>query len=352
MGDSRRDAWLAARREVVTSTGLAALLGVEGSYGSTLSEFLDKIGRSEPPEEPAEYLAWGQQLQRPILIAYAEREGVPIDLVDEYEFLRSTTCPWIGASLDGRWQIGDLRPVDAKNIGYRDPEQWGEDYTDQVPARYVVQLHAQMEVLQAPVGDLAVLFGGRKLGIFRVQRDEEIVAACRQVAEDFMRAHVLPAREAIAAGEDPMRFAPAVDGSKEWTRFLSSRRNRLDSYLEVSTLPEDQSRTALDWAKKLAEAKEAKAVAEEAERLAGNHLRAIIGEHSGLIVPGARIDYKQNKDSMAFDPDGYIAYLERIAVARGAKPSALDRVKAKKFTTTKPGNRPLFLRTAKKAKKD
>lgn len=346
----RLERWLAARREVVTSTGLAALMGVPGAYGAPISEFLEKLGRSERGDPP-EYIEWGKMLQRPTLIGYSEREGVAIDLIDEYEFVWSGTSRYLGTSLDARVQGHDERCVDAKNIGVQDPVDWGEPYSDQVPARYVVQLHGQMEATDTKVADLAVLFGGRKLVIYRIERDEEIIAACREAAEQFMKGHVIPAVQAITAGEDPMRYAPPVDGSEEWRKFLSSRKQRFKDYLDVAALPDAEAATIIEWATKLEAAKERKEEVTLEESTAANHLRQIIGEHAGIVGPFGRIHYKRSKDGETFDAEGYIRYLEQIAMrSAGAHAPALDRVKAKRYTTPKPGNRPLLPKWSREAK--
>jgi predicted phage-related endonuclease len=337
-GKDRRSAWLAARREVVTATGLASIMRIPDAYGSPMGEWLEKMGRSEQPAEPIERMIWGQRLQQAILVGYAEREGQPIELVDEYELARSTTCKHLGASLDARLQGGDRRPIDAKNIGYQDPVVWGEPYTDQVPPRLVVQLHGQMEVTGAPIADLAALFGGNRLVIYRVERDEKVISACREAATDFWERHVVP------------DVPPPVDGSDEWTRFLRSRAQRFEKYLDVKDLDPDSCEKAVASVNLLALAKEAKKDAEALEALHGNRLRDLIGENAGLVLPGSRLHYRQNKPSSVADDDGYIAYLERLAYLAGAKPKALRRIRARRFTGSKPGNRPLILKTAKEAK--
>jgi putative phage-type endonuclease len=332
--DQRRDAWLTERREMITSTDLAAIMHLPGAFGSPMRVWLDKTGRAERSQEVPEEMIWGQRLQQAILVGYSEREGCPVELVDEYTLFRSPTCDRLGASLDARVQSGDRRPVDAKNIGYMDPEKWGEPYSSDVPAAYVMQLHGQMEVLGTPIADLAALFGGRKLVVYRVPRDEEIVAAAREAAVDFWDRYVKT--------DTP----PPVDASDDWTRFLRSRAQKSDAYLDVKTMEQEAYYRAVEAVEMLQSAKKDAAETEEEEALCANRVRAIIGDHAGLIVPGMRVHYKQNKPSKKIDWEAIVRHLTCRADAEMLQ-HLIDE-----YTTEKPGNRPLILKTAKEAKKD
>jgi putative phage-type endonuclease len=332
--EQRRDAWLTERREVITSTDVPAIMHLPGAFGSPMRVWLDKTGRAERSKEVPEEMIWGQRLQQAILIGYAEREGVPIELVDEYTLFRSPTCDRLGASLDARVQSGDRRPVDAKNVGYMDPEEWGEPYSSDVPAAYVMQLHGQMEVLGTPIADLAALFGGRKLVVYRVPRDEEIVAAAREAAVDFWDRYVKT--------DTP----PPVDASDDWTRFLRSRAQKSDAYLDAKTMDQETYYSAVEAVEMLQSAKAEMAAAEEEEALRANQVRAIIGDHAGLIVPGMRVHYKQSKASRKTDWEAIARHLA------GRADAELLQHLIDEYTTEKPGNRPLILKTAKEAKKD
>lgn len=340
---ARMEQWLAKRREHITTSDLPAVMDLPGAYGSKLGVYLDKKGLAERGETP-EHLYWGLRLQQPILIGYAERIGEAIDFLDPYELAISAACPTLGASLDARRQGGDRRPVDAKNVGVKDPEEWGEPGTDEIPARYVAQGHGQMDVTETTAFDLAVLFGGRRLVIYTVPRDEEIIAGIRDAAETFMVKHVRA------------DIPPPVDASAEWTRFLASRKQRYDAYLKIEELDLEKAVEATKWVNLLEEAKAAKAAAEERESLAGNHVRELIGDHAGLIVPGARLHYKQNKPrtTTEIEYEAWIAALEeelaRIDPARALLPSTMRQRFTR--TTTTPGARPLILKTTKEAKKE
>jgi putative phage-type endonuclease len=321
--EQRREAWLAARREHITSSDLAAIMGLPDAYGSPMGVYLEKKGLLEKGEAPT-YLEAGLRLQPVILEWYADKRGVAIEHADPYELVVCGAHPILAASLDARWHRDDRRPVDAKNVRIKRPDEWGPDGTDEIPARYVVQLHAQMlcaGVLQQ--ADLATLFAGADPGWFTVPYDVEIGAAIVEAAATFWTKHVIA------------DIPPPVDGTDEWTRFLASRQQKTQDYLEAT--PE-----ALAWVQKMRDATRRKEAAEDEEKLAKNHIRAFIGEHAGLVTPLGKIHYKRNKNSVETDWQAIAqAYRERLlALVPQEKPLVDAVVEAK--TTTKPGNRPLM----------
>jgi len=320
--EQRRAEWLEQRRQHITSTDVPALMKLDDSYGSPMGIFLDKRGLAEHSAEVPEYLEWGNRLQVGILKGYADRVGEAVDLADPFELIEVPDFPLLAASLDARWHEKDLRPVDAKNVGVFAPREWGEPLTDEIPPRYIVQLHVQMMATGTQVADLAMLFGGQRMRIYRVVRDEEIAASCREVAERFYHDHVLA------------DLPPPVDASNEWSRFLNSRRQRTDEFVEATA-------EAVDWATRLRDASEAKAEAEELEKEAQNHLKAIIGENAGIVGTFGRISFKRNRDSEKVDEK---AVIDALAVKLcGVDPELAAFIESviKQHTTCKPGARPL-----------
>jgi putative phage-type endonuclease len=313
--EQRREAWLAARREHITSSDLAAIMGLPGAYGSPMGVYLEKQGLLEKGEAPT-WLEAGIRLQPVILEWYADDRAVAIEHADPYELVVCADHPILAASLDARWHQGDRRPVDAKNVRVRSADEWGEDGTDEIPARYVVQLHAQMLSTRTEISDLATLFAGADPGWFRVPYDAEIGAAIIEAAESFWTRHVLA------------DVPPPVDGSDEWTRFLASRAQKTQDYLQATP-------DVLGWVEKMRDAVARKDEAKAEEDLAKNHIRAFIGEHAGLITPYGKIHYKRNKDGHVVDHD---AALRDLATKSGVDLATF----LTKFTTTKPGNRPLM----------
>jgi putative phage-type endonuclease len=304
----RREAWLAARREHITSSDLSAIMGLPDAYGSPMGVYLEKKSLLEKGEAPT-YLEAGLRLQPVILEWYADKRQVAIEHSDPYALEVCEAHPILAASLDARWHTEDRRPVDAKNVRIKRPDEWGPDGTDEIPGRYIVQLHAQMlctGVLSE--AELATLFAGADPGWFRVPYDAEIGAAIIDAAETFWTKHV--------AADVP----PPVDGSDEWRRFLASRREKGAGFVEATP---DADR----WAEQLRRARAEGESAEGLEAEARNHLAALIGDAAGMTGAWGRISFKATKGTGRID-------WEALARELGATPEQIA-----KFTTTKAGSR-------------
>ena len=317
---ARRDAWLAERRTCITSTDLASIMDLEDAYSSPMGVFLGKMNL-EPAREELEIFEWGLRLQPPIIEAAADRLGVAVAHADPYELVRLRSRPVIGASLDAMVLTEPSAPLDAKNVGFLKPDQWGPDGSDEIPTRFVVQGHAQMAVTGSTAFYLSALFGGRHLRVYRLERDEEVIAAIYEAAEHFWNTYVVPG------------VPPPVDGSEEWTRFLGSRAQRTDVLVQAT--PDLDA-----WAARLREAREALAQAEAFEAEAKNHLLAAIGDAAGIQGQGWKATFKATKASAKTD-------WESLARMLGAGPEDIAR-----FTVEKAGYRrflPTFTTATKRA---
>lgn len=324
----RREAWLAERRKHITSSDLAALMGLPDAYGSPMGVYLEKKDMLERGEAPT-HLEAGLRLQPVILEWYADRLQVAIEHADPYALVVSPDHPVLAASLDAL-RVGDRRPVDAKNVRFKRPEEWGPDGSDEIPARYVVQLHAQMICTGVRTeADLATLFAGADPGWFRVPYDQEIGAAIVEAGETFWREHVLA------------DVPPPVDGSDEWSRFLSSRRQKTKDLIPAS--PEHEA-----LAVKLRGTRQQIDELEEARAILENHLKAAIGEHAGMLGSFGKLSFTQAKERTVVDLEhgieGFLCRLEEnpmnggFSLNRAAVRALWDDVR-RDFTTTKPGSR-------------
>lgn len=301
---ARRDAWLAARRQHITSTALASIMGLPDAYGSPMSVWLDIKGLLERDEAAAPaFMEAGIRLQPVILEWYADRRGVAIEHMDPYALAVCEAHPVLAASLDARWHADDHRPVDAKNVRIKRPEEWGPEGTDQMPARFVVQLHAQMLCTGTAAADLAVLFGGADPAWYGVGLDQEIAAGIVEAAETFWTRHVLA------------DVPPHVDGSEDWSRFLAGRRERSSELVRAS--PAADALVA-----EYVRARAAREEAEAQERLARNQLADLIGDAAGMTGTWGRISYKATKGRESTD---WEAVARELAAATGTAPDIVEQ---------------------------
>jgi len=297
----RRERWLADRRTAITATDAAKVLGLS-KWGSAIDVFLDKRGESvaRPASAPME---WGNRLQQPILIAYADAVGQGIQFADPYAFLRSAETATIGASLDAI-RVDDGRPVDAKNTRYLSAE-WGESGTDRMPIYYATQLYIQMYVTGATRADLAVLFSGQELRIYTIERDEDVVAGIVDRCATFWRNHI-----ETGIAPDPTTWAELDASSSTYGAYLATKFRQATDVIIPATA---------DLEAAAAELRRVKARIAEAETDAArleNILKTAIGDAKGIAGAGFRALWTQAKDSVTIDAKGALAAL----------PAALDAV--------------------------
>jgi putative phage-type endonuclease len=313
----KEKAWLEARRKHVTSTDVACIMGIPGAFASAMDVYLEKQELLAKDEKPKAILEAGIRLQPIILEWYADKLGVAIEHADPYDLVVCAEHPVLAASLDARRLEGDKRPVDAKNVRFRD-EQWGEDGSPDFPERYIMQAHVQMLATDTKTFDLAVLFSGCDHGWFTVEEDPERSAAIIEAAESFWKDNVL-------AG-----VPPPVDGSSAWTKFLASRKRKL----EFEPTPEDR-----ELALQLRDVRRIRCEYEANEETLANQIKALMGDYEVMKGDFGRISFRWSKDRQELDLGMYAAALEmRLReLDPGSDPFIAETLK--KHTTTKPGTR-------------
>lgn len=132
----------------------------------------------------------------PVLIDYAKR-SLELDRVRQSVFRAHATLPF-HANLDAM-VVGTREAIEAKSSAWQVDEEWGEPGTDDVPDRVVVQCQWQMMVADLDVvhvvGLLVGRFGGMKLRLYRVERNEELVAKLAKIGMDWWDKHVIQGEE-------------------------------------------------------------------------------------------------------------------------------------------------------------
>lgn len=310
--EERKAAWLNQRRNYITGSDIAAILGLS-KWSSPIKVFLEKKGLADSSAD-SEAMVWGRRLERPILEAYSEKVGVPLTFADPFLLVLNPEWPLVGATLDATWDRETPTPVDAKNIRQRGSD-WGEEGTDDFPVYYQTQLVAQMMVTGTRFADLAVLFSGQQFVPYRLHRDEELIRELYQRLAVWWERHII--------GDIP----PEVDGSDSSSDYLKEKFARASERV-VEPTPEilrlvDQRMVAKEQADKYA------ALQKEAE----NKLKALVGD--AQEIKGV-LTWKNNKDSVVVDWQ---------KVAEEALAHIPDKTLASSllstYTTTKPGARVL-----------
>lgn len=175
-------AWRERRRRHVGASEAAAVCGLS-PYATALSVWLDKVQPADGDDEPTERMRWGLLLEPAIARGYELATGRRLVLADHYAHGR---YPFMAASPD-RAIDAENGLVQLKNVGRPDAAGWGEPGTDEVPRHVLLQCQQEMECAQADFCDVAALFGGCELRVYRVEHSPQIIEDLAGILGEFWR---------------------------------------------------------------------------------------------------------------------------------------------------------------------
>ncbi len=285
---STREQWLATRRDLVTASDVAAILGVD-SRRDAMAVYADKLGAGEVTE--IEVMTRGREFEEPIARAYARQTGREVRALSEFEIQTHPDVPWLGATLDrvvampGEWPLTDggvlirekLAPLQLKLAGGSAAE-WAEE----APVHYAIQVQIEMACFGSRWGALAGLVATHMpLVTYDFQREDEFLSEAMPALERF-RWHV---KTRTPPPPTALSLAPL---------------KRLYPGSNGETLPLDLS--ALDDVVRWERAKAAAKAADEAVDEIEAKLRARVGEYTfGALPDGSFLTLKTTKRA------GYVA---------------------------------------------
>lgn len=253
------------RRKYIGSSDLAAIMGLD-PYRDASDVWLDKTGQLEDRDDGDEHTRRGTLLE-PAILNWAE-EKIGKTFVRD---VMSVADDGIRAvNFDG---LGDTFTVEAKSTVNLD--EWGEDGTDQVPDRVVVQCHQALDIAgpNRVMSYVPMLCPGYKSFDFRmyeIQRDDELCKRLADAARHFMERHV---RRMI----QPDGFRPSLEVLKRLRRVAGK-------VIELSQLQED---TIISWKTAKAKAKESAEYAELMKR----DVIAMLGDAEGATFSSGMLTY-------------------------------------------------------------
>ncbi len=162
--------WYAARREGITATDVAKILGVSDQYGTALDVWSHKLGTlPEVDLSDVEPVLWGGILEDPVAREGARRDGLRIRRIG---ILEHDVYAWRRASLDrlvtGGCELGGRCAVEVKTRDGRTAHRWKTDVPDDV----VAQVTWQMHVSGLDHVHVYCLIGGNRLERFVLRREE------------------------------------------------------------------------------------------------------------------------------------------------------------------------------------
>lgn len=195
-----RDAWLQVRQRGIGSSDAAAALGLH-PYKSQLQLWMEKTGRDASlpqidPHDDTTPVYWGTLLEPIVATHYTRRTGYRVRRLNAV--LQHPDHPWMLANID-REVVGSahVQILECKTAGLHGSRLWSEG----VPEYVQLQVMHQLAVTGKQAADVAVLLAGQELKVFRMERDEELIAQLIALEQQFW-------------GYVQRDEAPAADGSK------------------------------------------------------------------------------------------------------------------------------------------
>ena len=157
--------WLKYRNQGIGSSDAATVCGLN-PFKSQLELWMEKTGRIQPEhidmteDSP---LVWGTILEPIVADHYAKRTGRKVRRVNS--ILQHAEHPFMLANLD-REIIGDkeVQSLECKTAGVYSAKHWENG----VPEYIQLQVQHQLAVTGQNAADVAVLMGGQKLEIYRI----------------------------------------------------------------------------------------------------------------------------------------------------------------------------------------
>lgn len=172
---------ITARKRGVGGSELLAALGKDPRC-SRLELYMRKTGQlPEPDYSDDQRVQFGIRLEPVIRDVFEERIGHKV--IVPHQTLFHPTAPLVGHP-DG-WMPAIREGVEIKTADKHMALEFGEEDSDQVPIRYLVQCSAYMALTDAEKWHLAVLIGGNDFRTYEIPRDRELEAAILAGAAEF-----------------------------------------------------------------------------------------------------------------------------------------------------------------------
>ena len=287
--DMERDDWLEIRRTGIGSSDAAAAIGLN-PYQSQLELWMQKTEKGNllptiDPQDDNSPMFWGTLLEPIVAAHYTKRTGNKVRRVNAV--LQHPEHSWMLANVD-REVVGaaDVQILECKTAGIHGARLW----RDGVPEYVQLQVMHQLAVTGKQAADVVVLVGGQELRIFRIERDEALIARLITLEKQFW--------DMVQQGT-----APAGDGSDSAEKalrclFPSGTGDQVDlSEDEALNLTFEellQARTDLDSVQKR-------------EARLRQRIQMQMGEASkALFALGGSVTWKRSKDGQAFNTSRFV----------------------------------------------
>lgn len=223
------------RKNHIGSSDVAAILKMD-PFKSAYDIWLEKTGKLEDKEKTGHALSLGVYLEHAILKMAEKNLGRLVRDPKRLEF-PIKEFPVLVAHPDAIVKLS-VEPVEGKstNLTYRAPstDEWGEEGTDQVPERVIIQCTVQCMGTGAEVCHNPVIIGGRGFVMFRIPFDKSLAQMIldrmgefwdKNVRQDIPPEDSVPSMEIIRrVRREPMTVSQIDDNLvASWVAMRESR---------------------------------------------------------------------------------------------------------------------------------
>ncbi|WP_418120013.1 YqaJ viral recombinase family protein [Variovorax sp. 350MFTsu5.1] len=307
--DLSRDQWLAVRQGGIGSSDAGAAVGLH-PYKSPLQLWMEKTGRDAnlpqtDPNDETSPMYWGTLLEPIVAAHYTRRTGLRVRRINAV--LQHSRHPWMLANID-REVVGapDVQILECKTAGYHGARLW----EDGVPEYAQLQVMHQLAVTGKRAADVAVLVCGQELRIYRIERDETMIAQLIELERRFW--HFVETDT-----------APPADGSESANVALRALWPRDNG--EVLDLTGDMAMSSAF--SDLLALRQVLADATAREAQVKQRIQQRMGEATAALFDAGEVRWKRSKDSTAVDIDRLLAAQPELASAYG-----IPRPGSRRFT--------------------
>lgn len=266
------------RQRYLGGSDVAAILGIS-PWRTPLDAYLDKV-EGKRPDDPAKAQIFrrGARMEPYILDLLTEEHGIHI--VNRGQRYLDQQHDFIAAEIDAESASGEN--IEVKTANQFAAKNWGEQFTDEIPVYYTAQAMHGMMVREAPATIFPVLIGSDDFRVYRVERDDETIAAIRAKEVEFWDR---------VQRRDPPPATTVSDVMRLFERDAGTGIEADDDILEVfNRLKEIKKRIKFD-----------EADAEEAEKL----IKLYLGEHSILQFGAKKLCTWKTQTAQLFELDKF-----------------------------------------------
>jgi putative phage-type endonuclease len=275
----------ALRLTGVGASEVGSVVGADGAWESALTVWARKTQCLEKDEnEVPEHVELGNLLEPVVASLYTRRTGRQLY---EVGTLVHPKNPLLIATPD-RLVKGERMGLQIKKVRTRAWDKWGDEGTDQCPENVICQVQYEMAVADLELEDVAVLFYGAKLAIYRIYRDEELIGLLADQVGRWWRDYVVTKKP------------PPPDGSDAAKATLASLFPQSNGkWIPLSPMGDAESRElyarVVQIAREYVQAREDEKAAKARKDEAGNQLRMLLGNAEGFSWPGGKVSNAMRK---------------------------------------------------------